>query len=232
MQQIPSQASRAAAVPVSAPASFNTSGDDRFHGTETCPAGARSCAARTTRRRHPSPTRTRADRPRVSTGSRSSPRPREGGGAASGCCERDRRAGAAARRARSYLTRIATHDPSAASRTDTAASRRSRTRSVVSSVHNGWAPPQRPTPGGPRFAMTSVPASATSGQNRRRPTLPGPCEPSTIGAEGLNGSVRNGKRCFPLAIATANRRDRQFGGLQNYTAPMHGYQISVKPSTH
>src|SRR5687767_746224 len=38
--------------------------------------------------------------------------------------------------------------------------------------------------------------------NRRRPTLPGPCEPSTIGAEGLNFSVRNGKRCFPLAIAT------------------------------
>src|SRR3954452_17316752 len=39
-------------------------------------------------------------------------------------------------------------------------------------------------------------------KNRRRPTLPGPCGPSTIGAEGLNFSVRNGKRCFPLAIAT------------------------------
>src|SRR4051812_24502369 len=37
---------------------------------------------------------------------------------------------------------------------------------------------------------------------RRRPTLPGPFGPSTIGAEGLNFSVRNGKRCFPLAIAT------------------------------
>ena len=37
---------------------------------------------------------------------------------------------------------------------------------------------------------------------RRRPTLPGPCGPSTIGAERLNFSVRNGKRCFPLAIAT------------------------------
>ena len=44
-----------------------------------------------------------------------------------------------------------------------------------------------------------------SKKNRRRPTLPGPCGPSTIGAEGLNGSVRNGKRCFPLAIATGNR---------------------------
>lgn len=41
-------------------------------------------------------------------------------------------------------------------------------------------------------------------KNRRRPTLPGPCGPSTIGAERLNGSVRNGKRCFPLAITTGN----------------------------
>jgi hypothetical protein len=41
-------------------------------------------------------------------------------------------------------------------------------------------------------------------RNRRRPTLPGPCEPSTIGAVGLNCSVRNGKRCFPHAIATGN----------------------------
>src|SRR3954449_3304596 len=41
--------------------------------------------------------------------------------------------------------------------------------------------------------------------NRRRPTLPGPCEPSTIGAVGLNCSVRNGKRCFPHAIATGKR---------------------------
>src|SRR5205807_9998011 len=47
--------------------------------------------------------------------------------------------------------------------------------------------------------------------NRRRPTLPGPCEPSTIGAEGLNGSVRNGKRCFPLAVATGNLRDPPVG---------------------
>ena len=39
-------------------------------------------------------------------------------------------------------------------------------------------------------------------KNRRRPTLPGPCGPSTIGAEGLNCSVRNGKRCIPLASAT------------------------------
>ena len=37
-------------------------------------------------------------------------------------------------------------------------------------------------------------------KNRRRPTLPGACAPSTIGAGGLNFSVRNGKRCFPAAM--------------------------------
>src|SRR4051794_9962214 len=35
---------------------------------------------------------------------------------------------------------------------------------------------------------------------RRRPTLPGDCSPSTIGASGLNFSVRNGKRCTPAAM--------------------------------
>jgi hypothetical protein len=52
--------------------------------------------------------------------------------------------------------------------------------------------------------MTSRPAGRLVRRNRRRPTLPGPCEPSTIGAVGLNCSVRNGKRCFPHAIATGN----------------------------
>src|SRR5207244_11507207 len=37
-------------------------------------------------------------------------------------------------------------------------------------------------------------------ENGRRPTLPGGCPPSTIGANGLNFSVRNGKRCFPVAM--------------------------------
>ena len=49
---------------------------------------------------------------------------------------------------------------------------------------------------------------AALSKKRRRPTLPGGFPPSTIGAEGLNGSVRNGKRCIPLAIATENVRDR------------------------
>jgi hypothetical protein len=53
--------------------------------------------------------------------------------------------------------------------------------------------------------------------NRRRPTLPGPCGPSTIGAERLNFSVRNGKRCFPLAIATGNSREPT-AAPQNRTA--------------
>ena len=36
----------------------------------------------------------------------------------------------------------------------------------------------------------------------RRPTLPGPRSPSTIGAEVLNFSVRKGKRCTHFAITT------------------------------
>src|SRR6185436_674372 len=55
-------------------------------------------------------------------------------------------------------------------------------------------------------------------KNRRRPTLPGPRGPSTIGAEGLNCSVRNGKRCGPLAITTEKRRDQALSDLENCTA--------------
>ena len=39
---------------------------------------------------------------------------------------------------------------------------------------------------------------------RRRPTLPGRCQPSTIGAERLNFCVRDGNRWVPLAIATGS----------------------------
>ena len=35
-----------------------------------------------------------------------------------------------------------------------------------------------------------------------RPTLPSRYRDSTIGADGLNFSVRNGKRCFPTAKVT------------------------------
>ena len=37
---------------------------------------------------------------------------------------------------------------------------------------------------------------------RRRPTLPGPCGPSTIGADRLNFRVRNGNGWVTVAMAT------------------------------
>ena len=40
----------------------------------------------------------------------------------------------------------------------------------------------------------------------RRSTLPGPCGPSTIDAEGLNGRVRDGNVWNPFAIATKRLR--------------------------
>ena len=39
---------------------------------------------------------------------------------------------------------------------------------------------------------------------RRRPTLPGRFQPSTIGAERLNFCVRYGNRWDPLVITTGN----------------------------
>ena len=47
-----------------------------------------------------------------------------------------------------------------------------------------------------------------SGFAWRRPTLPGPCGPSTIGARGLNGRVRDGYVWNPSAIATKRGLDR------------------------
>jgi hypothetical protein len=71
---------------------------------------------------------------------------------------------------------------------------------------------------------------------RQRPTLPGPCGPSTIGAEGLNCSVRNGKRCFPLAMATGNlARPGRSTTLENRSQSLGSTsekRKSVKPSTH
>ncbi len=40
--------------------------------------------------------------------------------------------------------------------------------------------------------------------SRRRPTLPGGCPPSTIGAGGLNFRVRDGNGCGPTAMVTGN----------------------------
>ena len=53
-------------------------------------------------------------------------------------------------------------------------------------------------------------------KNRRRPTLPGGCPPSTIGAERLNCSVRNGKRCLPFAMHHRNLARRSVE-LENCT---------------
>ena len=51
---------------------------------------------------------------------------------------------------------------------------------------------------------TAYPKDWIGGQKiiRRRPTLPPGDPSSTIGAGGLNGSVRNGKRCDPSAMVT------------------------------
>jgi hypothetical protein len=43
-------------------------------------------------------------------------------------------------------------------------------------------------------------------ENGRRPTLPRSLPRSTIGAGGLNFSVRNGKRCIPAAIVTLSKK--------------------------
>ena len=79
---------------------------------------------------------------------------------------------------------------------------RARTRSLAQSRSERAHERRRPT--APRGCVGRI----RFGKDRRRPTLPGGFPPSTIGAEGLNGSVRNGKRCIPLAIATEIIRHR------------------------
>ena len=56
----------------------------------------------------------------------------------------------------------------------------------------------------------------------QRPTLPGPCGPSTIGAGGLNGRVRDGNAWFPSAIITklVHQRYVHPGPLVLRTAPL------------
>ena len=62
----------------------------------------------------------------------------------------------------------------------------------------------------PRKEKPPAFARGLSIYSRRRPTLPHGLPCSTIGAGGLNFSVRNGKRCDPSAIATGklSRRAR------------------------
>lgn len=55
----------------------------------------------------------------------------------------------------------------------------------------------------PQNALERGPKAPLSAcEIRRRPTLPGPLGPSTIGAGGLNFRVQNGNGCDPAAIAT------------------------------
>ena len=49
--------------------------------------------------------------------------------------------------------------------------------------------------------------------SRRRPNLPGRCQPSTFGAKRLNFCVRDGYRWCPLAIVTGMLRVRAFALL-------------------
>jgi hypothetical protein len=58
----------------------------------------------------------------------------------------------------------------------------------------------------------------------RRPTLPGPCGPSTIGAGGLNGRVRDGYVWNPSAIATK----RDFSKLTLLEIAARKYQSSER----
>lgn len=89
---------------------------------------------------------------------------------------------------------------------------------------------------------TTTPDPTTTSRSRRsgsqrhdKPAAtysPRPEGPSTIGAEGLNCSVRNGKRCFPLAIATGKWRDHPLTSLENRTAPPFGTSTTKnKPSS-
>ena len=63
---------------------------------------------------------------------------------------------------------------------------------------------------------------------RRRPTLPGRVQPSTIGAEGLNFCVRDGNRWDPFAITTGNLFSR-FGTSAFLPLPASRLSASLQP---
>ena len=67
---------------------------------------------------------------------------------------------------------------------------------------------REPDAAGLRDQRKGRPKAAFSEANRRRPTLPGGCPPSTIGPGRLNFSVRNGKRCFPAGMTAELSRAR------------------------
>ena len=144
---------------------------------------------------------------------------------------------AAARPRRSVVGRRAGAEPSgsisttARRATGAAPSVRAHARlQAVSARHARATSPARPArlrPARPRTTKGRAEGGSSDEVNRRRPTLPGPCGPSTIGAERLNCSVRNGKRCFPLAIATGNSRELP-AAPQNCTARHTGHSDAPK----
>ena len=67
--------------------------------------------------------------------------------------------------------------------------------------------------------------------NRRHPTLPGACAPSTIGANGLDFSVRNGKRYFPVAMAAELSKGRARTGVQRAWRGSRHLQNSIATQT-
>jgi hypothetical protein len=81
-----------------------------------------------------------------------------------------------------------------------------------------------------RAAISGGSEFVCSMKNRRRPTLPGGCPPSTIGAERLNCSVRNGKRCLPFAMHHRNFARRSVE-LENCTSQVWGNRIKKHPSS-
>ena len=69
--------------------------------------------------------------------------------------------------------------------------------------------------------------------SRRRPTLPGRCQPSTISAKRLNFCVRYGNRWIPLAIITGNCMSfsiRRF--LLRSHCPQFAIVVWLLPSRH
>jgi hypothetical protein len=61
-----------------------------------------------------------------------------------------------------------------------------------------------PDPPGRAKTRATATARVSHRLSRRRPTLPGGCPPSTIGAGGLNFRVRDGNGCGPTAMVTGN----------------------------
>ena len=88
----------------------------------------------------------------------------------------------------------------------------------------GWAAYRRDPPAeAPKTTKDPHRWGPFARRTRRRPTLPGPLDPSTIGAGGLNFRVRNGNGCDPSAMATEtccqwSAADGRRGSLENSIA--------------